>query len=432
MRFSLKLFLLTCVLTAGLASNSFAGKGMEIAVQDDPVLFQGLYSTPQVGIGLAQRLRASRVRVNVVWSYVVGHSASKKKKKPKKLKYNWSGFDLLLSNLTGTGIKVQFVLTGPAPAWATGNHRVGPDRPKAKYFKEFASAAAKHFKGRVDRYSIWNEPNHRAWISPMKSSAKLYRALYVAGYSAIKRADRGAQVLIGETSPFALGHGRNAMAPLKFLRAVTCANKRYKRAKHCGTLKTDGYAHHPYDFDHKPTYRYPGKDNVTIGVLSRLTSALSKLRKAKLLRTPSGGVPFVYLTEYGYFSSGKRKVSASTKAKYLVQAFTIAQRNSRVKQMLHYLLLQPPRGRFRFFDTSIATLKGKPTKAFTALETWANKAATAGRIAVATPPSVGGGETPAGPGEPPPNTGGGNQQPPPQQNCTVIAGTPVCPKVPGG
>src|SRR4051794_35844161 len=379
----LKFFLaltLTLALTTAFSSAANASKGMEIAVQDDPVLFQGLYSTPQVGIALAQRLRTSRVRVNVVWSYVVGHSASKKKKKPKKVKYNWSGFDLLLSNLTGTGINVQFVLTGPAPAWATGNHRVGPDRPKAKYFKQFASAAAKHFKGRVDRYSIWNEPNHRAWISPIKSGPKLYRALYLAGYSAIKRADHGAQVLMGETSPFALGHGRNAMAPLKFLRGVTCANKRYKRAKHCGTLKTDGYAHHPYDFDHKPTYRYPGKDNVTIGVLSRLTSALSKLRKAKLLTTPSGGVPFVYLTEYGYFSSGKRKVSESRRGKYLVQAFKIAQKNKRVKQMLHYLLVQPTK-HYRFFDTSLASRGGKEGRAFKALARWASAAAKAGRIA---------------------------------------------------
>ena len=43
---------------------------------------------------------------------------------------------------------------------------------------------------------------------------ELYRSLYLNGYSAIKRVDRHAQVLIGETSPFALGHGRNATAPL--------------------------------------------------------------------------------------------------------------------------------------------------------------------------------------------------------------------------
>jgi hypothetical protein len=189
-------------------------------------------------------------------------------------------------------------------------------------------------------------------------------------------------VFIGETSPFSLGRkSRNAVAPLQFLREVTCANKRYKRAKRCGTLKTDGYAHHPYDFDHKPTYKYPGKDNVTIGVLSRLTSALSKLRKAKLLTTPTGGVPYIYLTEYGYFSSGKRQVSPAKHGNYLVQAFTMAQKNPRVKQMLHYLLLQPS-SKFRFFDTSLADRRGKPGTAYKKLAAWTTKAAAAGRIAV--------------------------------------------------
>lgn len=374
----------TLALTFALAPNAFAARGMEVAVQDDPVLFGGIYSTPQIGLGLAEKLNVSRVKVNVVWSYVVGRDA-KKKKAPKNINYNWSGYDLLIANAAPSGIKVQLVLTGTAPAWATGNHRIGPVKPKASAFKAFAKAAAEHFQGRVDRYSIWNEPNHRAWISPVKSAPKIYRGLYTAGYSAIKKADPSAKVLIGETSPFALGNGRNATAPLKFLRDVTCANKRYKRARRCGTLKTDGYAHHPYDFDHKPAYKYPGKDNVTIGVLGRLTSALSKLRKAKLLTTPTGGVPDVYLTEYGYFSSGKRKVSQSKHGNYLVQAFTIAQKNPRVKEMVHYLLIKPSK-RYRFFDTSIASAGGKPTGAFKKLAAWSAKAAKAGRIAMPSRP----------------------------------------------
>jgi hypothetical protein len=418
----------TLAFTVALTPNAFAAKGMEVAVQDDPVLFAGLYSNPEIGLDLADQLKASRVRVNVVWSYVVGRDA-KKKKAPKHIRYNWTGYDTLVSNAGFHGIKVQFALTGPAPAWATGNHKIGPTKPKARFYKAFVREAAKHFKGRVDRYSIWNEPNHRAWISPMKSSAKLYRALYVTGYSAIKRVDRNAQVLIGETSPFALGKGRNATAPLKFLRAVTCANKRYKRAKKCGTLKTDGYAHHPYDFDHKPTYKYPGKDNVTIGVLGRLTSALSKLRKAKLLTTAGGGVPEVYLTEYGYFASGKRRVSAATQGKYLVQAFTMAQRNPHVKEMLHYLLIEPS-SRFKFFNTSLASRQGKPRPAFKALAAWAQKAAAAGQIAVTTPPPAGGAPAPgSSPGPSEPGGGGGSNPPPnnqPPPSCTVVAGVPIC------
>jgi hypothetical protein len=368
---------LTLALAGAVSSTASGARHMEVAVQDDNVLFGGLYSTPQVGLGLARKLHASRARVNVVWSYVVGKDA-KKKKAPKHIHYNWSGFDLLLSNAAPYRIKLQLVLTGPAPAWATANHRKGVVKPKAKAFKAFAAAAAKHFRGRVDRYSIWNEPNFRGWLSPLSSGPKVYRALYLAGYSAIKKADPKAKVFIGETSPYA--SGRNATAPLKFLRGVTCANAKYKRAGHCARLKTDGFAQHPYDFKHKPTYKYPGKDNVTVSTLSRLTSALSKLRKAKLLSTPSGGVPFLYLTEYGYFSSGKYKLPSAKQGKYLVQGFTIAQRNPRVKQMLQYLLLKPG-GSFRNFDTSIVSRGGKPSKAFNMLAAWAKKAAKTGRIA---------------------------------------------------
>jgi hypothetical protein len=418
----------TLALTFALTPNASAATGMEVAVQDDPVLFAGLYSHPEVAFRLAGQLKVTRIRVNVVWTYVVGRSATKRKA-PKRVRYNWSGYDSLLNGAAAHGIKLQLVLTGPAPRWAAGNHKIGPVRPKVRYFKAFARAAAKHFKGRIDRYSIWNEPNHRAWLAPIKSAARQYRALYLAGYSAIKRADPNAQVLIGETSPFALGHGRNATAPLKFLRGVTCANKRYRRAKRCGTLKTDGYAHHPYDFDHKPTYRYPGKDNVTIGVLGRLTKALSKLRKSKALTTRSGGVPDVYLTEYGYFASGKRRVSSATQGKYLVQAFTMAQRNPHVKEMLHYLLLEPSR-KFKFFDTSVANRRGQPRLAFKKLAAWAEMAAAAGQIAVATPPpppDPGGSPDPGSGGG---GGGGGSSPPPPEDpppsNCTVVAGVPIC------
>jgi hypothetical protein len=372
----------TLALAAGMTTSAQAARGMEVAVQDDGAIFQGLYSDPQLVLGLADRLHATRVRVNVVWSYVVG-KAAKQKKAPKSIKYNWTGYDNVITNATPHGMKVQLALTGPAPAWATANHKIGRRSPKAAPFKAFAKAVAQHFKGRVDRYSIWNEPNHRGWIEPTKTAPKVYRNLYLAGYSAIKGADSHAKVLFGELSPFGLGHGKhiNAVPPLKFLRAVTCANNRYKRAKHCATIKTDGFAQHPYDFDHKPTYKYPGKDNVTIGVLGRLTTALSKLQKAKLLTTPSGGLPFVYLTEYGYFASGKHKVKDPKRGNYLVQAFKIAQKNSRVKQMLQFLIVQPTK-KYAFFDTSLATRAGVAGKAFKTLAAWANKAARAGQIAV--------------------------------------------------
>ena len=77
---------------------------------------------------------------------------------------------------------------------------------------------AQHFAGRVDRYSIWNEPNWRTWLGPLKSAPATYRQLYSRGYKAIKQADPRAKVLIGETSPFA--RPGMSTAPLDFLRKV--------------------------------------------------------------------------------------------------------------------------------------------------------------------------------------------------------------------
>jgi hypothetical protein len=141
----------------------------------------------------------------------------------------------------------------------------------------------------------------------------------------------------------------------------------------------DGYAHHAYDPAHAPTYRYPGADNVTLGTLYRLTRALNKLKSARLLRTPRGRALDVYVTEYGFFASGKKRISAAMHAKYLVKAFTMAQANPRVRQMLQYLILKP-RGNLRNWDTSIADRNGHPSLAFKRLAAWATAALAAGRI----------------------------------------------------
>lgn len=228
----------------------------------------------------------------------------------------------------------------------------------------------------MTRYSIWNEPNHASWLQPQSRAPRLYRALYEAGYRAVKHVDKDTEVLIGETAPYRI-RGR-AIAPLAFIRGVTCVDARYRRHG-CGPLRADGFAHHPYDFRHAPRYRYPGADNVTVGTLGRLVRALARLRSARALLARDGAAPPIYLTEYGYFSSGRQRVSASRQASYLKQAFTIAQRNPRVRQMLQYLLVTPPR-KYRFFDTSLIRRDGLATKPYAALRSWAAVAARDGRI----------------------------------------------------
>jgi hypothetical protein len=347
---------------------------MELAIQDDAVFVNGQYSRwrgdkPYTS---GRALGITRQRVNIQWAYTMSEAQFNARNKPAAVNYSFASYDALIDKAAEHGVRVHVSLTGPAPRWANAKRFVpkrGWYKPNATEFGKFAALAAEHFKGRVDRYSIWNEPNYKTWLGPLSSGPALYRQLYAKGYAAIKAADPRAKVLIGETAPFSKrGY---STSPLAFLRAVTCVNKKYKRAHSCPKLKADGYAHHPYDFGHAPNYQYPGADNVTIGTLSRLTKALDKLSRAGVLRKNGGGKMPLYLTEYGYFASGHRALSKSLRSKYLKQAYSIALKNSRVKSQLQYLLVSPPRtARASFFDLGLVTTSGKRNPGYNALQSW--------------------------------------------------------------
>jgi hypothetical protein len=364
-----------CVLLAGwlaLAGDARAARGMELALQDDTTFLQdGTRVSRERAFQRARQLGVTRLRVNLLWTYTMGRSASRARRKPKRIAYDFTEVDSLIDAAAKRGIRIHLSLTGPAPRWANAKKslRRAWYKPNARYFGQFASIAAEHFAGRVDRYSIWNEPNYKTWLGPIKIAPRLYRSLYTRGYAAIKKADPRAKVLIGETSPYSVP-GR-ATSPLAFLRKVTCANKSYRRARRCSPLRADGYAQHPYDFRHAPQYQYPGRDNVTIGTLRRLTRALDRLSRARLLRKNGRGRMPVYLTEYGYFASGRRALPKRIRSRYLQRAYSIALRNSRVKSQLQYLLVAPTRrSTSAFFNLALLTPRGKPYPQFKALRRW--------------------------------------------------------------
>jgi hypothetical protein len=340
-----------------------AERGLEIALQDNAVFLERRYYDRQVAFGQARQLGVTWMRTNLLWSRV----------EPRPGRFDWSQYDSLVDAARKAGLSVQMSLTGPAPAWATGDGVAGVFRPDPAKFGAFARAAAEHFRGRVPRYSIWNEPNFVSWLQPLDESPAIYRQLYEAGWAAVKRADHGAQVLIGETAAYAK-RGR-AMAPLAFLHQVACRG--------CPELHADGYAHHPYEFTDPPESSYPGSGNVTIGTLDRLTRTLDALAADHLLATPEGRPLPVYLTEFGYFASGRHALPAPVRADYLVRAYAIAARAyPRVRQLLQYLLVAPPRDSpGGEFDTSIVKQSGRPEQPFSALAAWAAQEQRLGRVA---------------------------------------------------
>jgi len=375
---------------------------MEFALQDDAVFVEGRYGavSGDKAFEYTRALGVTRQRVNLQWAYTLPERQFNARNKPAVLDYDFSRYDALVDQAAEHGQRIHISITGPSPRWANARRytvRRSWYKPSSAEFGEFAGVVAEHFAGRVDRYSVWNEPNWKTWLGPLNTAPAQYRNLYVAGYEAIKAADPAAKVLIGETAPFSRRGW--ATSPLAFLRGVTCVNAKYRRAKRCPKLRADGYAHHPYDFAHAPNFQYPGADNVTIGTLSRLTRALDKIARTGQLRFNGGGRMPLYLTEYGYFASGRRALSPRLRSRYLKQAYSIALKNPRVKSQLQYLLVSPPRSqRASFFDLGLVSTRGKRNAGYNALKRWYGR--NRGKVkrpgaAISLPPAPPNPETPA-------------------------------------
>lgn len=333
----LSLLTLSLALLA-IPGRAHAAAGMEFALQDDAVFVDQRWMERETALDHAEALSTQRIRVNVLWARLIVGDAHARQT-PKTVTYDFSRIDALQAAAAARGIKLQLTIAGPAPAWATGDHRVGNNRPDAAKFGAFVRTVVSHFAGRVDRYSIWNEPNWNTWLSPASRAAGIYRSLYSAAYKNAKAADPRAKVLFGELAP--IGGGR-AIAPLKFLRDVTCSTAAYKAKRRCAPLKADGFAIHPYQFLAAPHVVAGRRDDVPIGALSRLTGALDKLARRRALVTPSKRKMGLYLTEFGYLTVGSRAQKPKVRAAWLASAFNIARRNPRVHQLLQYQLVDPP------------------------------------------------------------------------------------------
>ncbi|HEX8074485.1 MAG TPA: hypothetical protein VF545_05840 [Thermoleophilaceae bacterium] len=372
---------------AAVPAPAGAAKRKELALQDEGVFLNRAYYDRERALSQARALGVTRIRANVIWR-TANDSQQEQKQRPAAIVYDWSAWDSLIDAAARYGIRVQLTLTGPAPAYATADHRPGVFGPSAGQFGSFVRAAVRHFKGRVNRYSMWNEPSLSAWLAPFDLAPALYRELYLAGYRAAKSEDRSAKVLFGELLPYR--RLKSEFAPLRFLRDVTCttqikAGTRRKPPRllrgPCKGLRADGIAHHPYDYFRSPSAENPDPDGATISGLWRLTGMLKALAKNRALSTPSGKPPGVYLTEFGYFHSGAYRLSDAKRAVYLPRAYSIAQRYPTVREITHYTLVTPPYGLLgSYFDLGIVDLSGNPLPPYNALAAWAADGIAKGRV----------------------------------------------------
>ena len=362
-----------------LCAPAHASRTMDIGLQDDYVLLGESGFNRGVALNRAAELGVTKIRANVLWSRVLEGNQANRRTRPSRPSYDLAAFDYLVAIARERGMRVELTLTGPAPRWATGDRRKASNRnPSSKEFARFAKDIAKRYRGQVERYSIWNEPNWHTWLNPARTAARQYRALYTRAYSSIKRADPKAKVVFGELAPQARPGASHS--PLRFMRDVLCVDRSWRKRSSCGRVRADAVSLHPYDYRRSPTSKKVPADDVTIGTVSRLTNALTRLRRAKALSTAKGREPAVHLTEFAYFAAGPLAFPRATRARYITQAFELARKNPKVAELLYFGLLQVPD---RQWNTGLLRPDGEPDAAFISLKAWVERQRRAGLLAPA-------------------------------------------------
>lgn len=305
-------------------------------------------------LGQLRWLGVKALRVELAWRNVAPAPTSARKPSfdaTNPANYDWGDYDALLAEAQRLKWQVLLTVTSPVPKWATAAKKDYVTRPNSRDFEEFMTAVGKHYGGEVSLFAVWNEPNHPAFLLPQfnsrgkPESPRIYRSLFQAGYEGLKAAGMAKpKLLMGETAPVgsdsisrheAKVNPLHDVAPLAFLREALCLNAHYRKSGTCEELHPYGYAHHAYTVG-SPYSKPKGADSVTIGVLSRLTSALDKAAAAHAI---PAHLP-VYLTEFGIQSYPNHElgVPQPKQAEYDAIAEKIAWSNPRVAAFSQYLL----------------------------------------------------------------------------------------------
>jgi len=213
---------------------------------------------------------------------------------------------------------------------------------------------------RVDQFVLWNEPNHQGLLLPQwepdaatPASPRVYRAMVRSGYAAVKSVRRSTKVrvLIGNTSSTGGKRGIGAVAPLEFLRRLACVDVALKplTTPDCTNftmLPGDGWAHHPYSQNERPSRVSKPKSepgDVRMADLPQLVSTLDELVKRKRIAPANRNI---YLTEFGYETQpvlGRPTIGEATQARWLTWAEYLADRLPTVRATAQFLLRdQPP------------------------------------------------------------------------------------------
>lgn len=127
--------------------------------------------------------------------------------------YQWGSYDRVVDEERAAGLHVLGLLDY-SNTWQFGNHGVVPHADVGRVsadFAKYAYAVARHFRGRIDVWQVWNEPDLPIFWRPTPDAGD-YARLLTKAYVAIKRADPANTVVMAGTSGVDLGFVRRVIA----------------------------------------------------------------------------------------------------------------------------------------------------------------------------------------------------------------------------
>ncbi|GGG21767.1 hypothetical protein GCM10007304_39490 [Rhodococcoides trifolii] len=206
-----------------LARLGFA-EGPQLLYQSDADLARELDAMKAAG--------ASWVRMLTSWSMI----------EPRQGQFDWAATDRLVNYATARGMKVLGLVTY-TPGWARYRQWSGFEgRPADEdVFAEFAQTAAERYRGRVNTWEVWNEPNLWFFYFPgvdANSFAQIQKATYTAIKSSVPEA-----TVLGPGLANANNVSAVSRSPITFLTSLYALG--------VGPYM-DGIALHPYTYPYTP------------------------------------------------------------------------------------------------------------------------------------------------------------------------------------
>jgi len=290
----LTLLIVNCYLLIGCTSPPTPSAPVVIPEDFAGIVHAGHTNTPQE-YALLDRMGANWVLTTFHWSRIEEEEG----------KWDFAKFDKYVDTAKASGKKIIGVLAyGVSWIHEDGKNRdyIPPD--KVHFYLNYVQKTAEHFKGRVDAWCIWNEPNFLFW----KGSRDEYLSLARQAADALREVDSEVILLGGAFNRGVFG------LPTAYVKGLF----------ESGAMeKADAVAFHPYDLNP-----------------NRTTKLFLEFRA---LTAKYGFEDRIWITEAGYPTGGWYPTAVSEKKfpAYIVKTFIGLAING-AKKVLWYQLFDPP------------------------------------------------------------------------------------------